>query len=148
MTKTELLKAIAEKRTAAGGKSCWMSVDSEASLYVHITPLGQDRFYYRTKKIARRIGKVSDLSLGEAKAICYRIKDKLLSGEAIARSQGQDRVIKVEETWTLGGLLMHWREAAVKGPMPLWDPNDKWNWDVGAEFRISIKKPGLQGPRP
>ena len=24
----------------------------------------------------------------------------------------------------------------------------KWNWDVGAEFRISIKKPGLQGLRP
>lgn len=23
-----------------------------------------------------------------------------------------------------------------------------WNWDVGAEFRISIKKPGLQGLRP
>ena len=26
------------------------------------------------------------------------------------------------------------------------DPN--WNWDVGAEFRISIKKPELQGLRP
>ena len=25
---------------------------------------------------------------------------------------------------------------------------DTWNWDVGAEFRISIKKPGLQGLRP
>lgn len=24
----------------------------------------------------------------------------------------------------------------------------KWNWDVGAEFRISIKKPELQGLRP
>ncbi len=24
----------------------------------------------------------------------------------------------------------------------------RWNWDVGAEFRISIKKPGLQGLRP
>ena len=24
----------------------------------------------------------------------------------------------------------------------------KWNWDVGAEFRISIKKLGLQGLRP
>ena len=24
----------------------------------------------------------------------------------------------------------------------------EWNWDVGAEFRISIKKPGLQGLRP
>ena len=23
-----------------------------------------------------------------------------------------------------------------------------WNWDVGAEFRISIKKPELQGLRP
>ncbi len=23
-----------------------------------------------------------------------------------------------------------------------------WNWDVDAEFRISIKKPGLQGLRP
>ena len=23
-----------------------------------------------------------------------------------------------------------------------------WNWDVGAEFRISIKRPGLQGLRP
>lgn len=85
MTKTELLKAIAEKRTAAGGKSCWMSVDSEASLYVHITPLGQDRFYYRTKKIARRIGKVSDLSLGEAKAICYRPSLKALIYRASRR---------------------------------------------------------------
>lgn len=59
MTKAELLKAMAAKRAVAGGKSCWMSVDGEASLYVHITPLGQDRFYFRTKKIARRIGKVS-----------------------------------------------------------------------------------------
>ena len=24
----------------------------------------------------------------------------------------------------------------------------EWNWDVGAEFRISIKKPELQGLRP
>lgn len=24
----------------------------------------------------------------------------------------------------------------------------KWNWDVGAEFRISIKKPELRGLRP
>ena len=23
-----------------------------------------------------------------------------------------------------------------------------WNWDAGAEFRISIKKPELQGLRP
>ena len=23
-----------------------------------------------------------------------------------------------------------------------------WNWDVGAEFRISIKKPELRGLRP
>ena len=64
MTKAELLKALAEKRAAAGGKACWMSVDSEASLYVHISSVGQDRFYYRTKKIVRRVGKVSDLSLG------------------------------------------------------------------------------------
>ena len=27
-------------------------------------------------------------------------------------------------------------------------PMASWNWDVGAEFRISIKKPGLQGLRP
>ena len=26
--------------------------------------------------------------------------------------------------------------------------DEMWNWDVGAEFRISIKKPGLQGLRP
>ena len=25
---------------------------------------------------------------------------------------------------------------------------ERWNWDVDAEFRISIKKPGLQGLRP
>ena len=25
---------------------------------------------------------------------------------------------------------------------------DLWNWDVGAEFRISIKKPELRGLRP
>ena len=25
---------------------------------------------------------------------------------------------------------------------------DDWNWDVGAEFRISIKKPELRGLRP
>lgn len=124
MTKAELLKAMAAKRAVAGGKSCWMSVDGEASLYVHITPLGQDRFYFRTKKIARRIGKVSDLSIGEAKAISYRIKDKLLAGESVARSQGQKGVIKVEETWTLGGLLMQWRESVVKGPLPRWNPAD------------------------
>jgi integrase len=125
MTKNDLLKMMAEKRAAAGGKPCWMSVDSEASLYVHITPLGQDRFYYRTKKIVRRIGKVSELGLGEAKAICYRIKDKVLSGESVARSQGQKGVIKIEDAWTLGGLLMQWREAAVKGPMPRWNPSDQ-----------------------
>ena len=124
MTKIELLKAIADKRAAAGGKPCWMSVDSEASLYVHINPLNQDRFYYRTKTLVRRIGMVSDLSIGEAKAICYRIKDKLLSGESVARSQGQKGILKVEETWTLGGLLLHWREAAVKGPIPRWNPSD------------------------
>ena len=28
------------------------------------------------------------------------------------------------------------------------EPSIIWNWDVGAEFRISIKKPGLQGLRP
>ena len=28
------------------------------------------------------------------------------------------------------------------------NPIESWNWDVGAEFRISIKKPGLQGLRP
>ena len=28
------------------------------------------------------------------------------------------------------------------------DFDASWNWDVGAEFRISIKKPGLQGLRP
>ena len=28
------------------------------------------------------------------------------------------------------------------------DPTMEWNWDVGAEFRISIKKPELRGLRP
>ena len=27
-------------------------------------------------------------------------------------------------------------------------PEEFWNWDVGAEFRISIKTPELQGLRP
>ena len=27
-------------------------------------------------------------------------------------------------------------------------PMAVWNWDVGAEFRISIKKPELRGLRP
>ena len=31
----------------------------------------------------------------------------------------------------------------IEGRMKL-----KWNWDVGAEFRISIKTPELQGLRP
>lgn len=125
MTKAELMKVLAERRAAASGKSCWMSVDSEASLYVHISPAGQDRFYYRTKTMVRRIGKVSDLSLGDAKAICYRIKDKLLSGESVARAQGQKGQIQIDETWTLGGLLLRWREAAVKGPIPRWHPSDQ-----------------------
>ncbi|MDR3898270.1 MAG: hypothetical protein Q3X95_03300 [Duodenibacillus sp.] len=28
------------------------------------------------------------------------------------------------------------------------ESDEAWNWDVGAEFRISIKKPELQGLRP
>ena len=43
--------------------------------------------------------------------------------------------------------VLHWindedaRRAASQVPF-------HWNWDVGAEFRISIKKLGLQGLRP
>ena len=42
--------------------------------------------------------------------------------------------------------------ACEKAENELWSTvaslNSAWNWDVGAEFRISIKKPGLQGLRP
>ena len=45
------------------------------------------------------------------------------------------------------------REAIEKAITSLWEAGshirgDVWNWDVGAEFRISIKKPELRGLRP
>ena len=48
-------------------------------------------------------------------------------------------------TVNVGGhtLTAEWSKSTADGKLL-----EGWNWDVGAEFRISIKKPGLQGLRP
>ena len=51
------------------------------------------------------------------------------------------RAVADEGNLTRGAARVHLSPSTVCARI-------KWNWDVGAEFRISIKKPELQGLRP
>ena len=118
---------VAQWIAEANGKIHWKSLDPDASLHVRIDANGQATFYFRSKKykMVRRIGPASLCDIGEAKAKCYEIKQRLIAGHPVPRAQGHSEVWDFKDNLVLGELLKQWRAAVVTGPRPRWKLDDR-----------------------